>query len=236
MSGRRERDAGSALAAELLDRLAAHADPARAEFERRYLKSERDFLGVTVPTTRKVVRDVLREHPELDHDELLDVALASWEGPFLDCRRVTTELLSQRSSLLTGSDLPILEPLIRDAETWALVDPLAGTVAGTIVARGVDEDLAAVLDRWSADPDSYWIRRASMLALLLSLRTSLDEWPRFCRYADSMLHEKEFFIRKAIGWVLRDTSRRWPDAVREWVEPRLDEMSGVTRREALKYL
>lgn len=235
MAGR-PRDSGSALAAELLDRLAAHADPTRAEFERRYLKSERDFLGVTVPTTRKVVRELLRDHPELEHDGLLDAALASWDGPFFDCRRAATELLALRSSLLAGRDLLVLEPLIRDAETWALVDPLAGSVTGTIVARGVDDEVSGVLDRWSVDPDSYWVRRASMLALLLSLRTSLDEWPRFCRYAESMLSEKEFFIRKAIGWVLRDTSRRWPDEVREWVEPRLDRMSGVTRREALKYL
>ena len=51
-----------------------------------------------------------------------------------------------------------------------------------------------------------------------------------------MLGEREFFIRKAIGWVLRDTSKRRPELVRAWVEPRLEQMSGVTRREAVKYL
>jgi 3-methyladenine DNA glycosylase AlkD len=75
-----------------------------------------------------------------------------------------------------------------------------------------------------------------MLALLVPLRRDLDQWARFCRYADQMLDEREFFIRKAIGWVLREVSKSHPEEVRAFVTPRLERMSGVTRREALKYL
>ncbi|MEA2447730.1 MAG: hypothetical protein QOK47_1367, partial [Actinomycetota bacterium] len=58
----------------------------------------------------------------------------------------------------------------------------------------------------------------------------------FARNADLMLEEKEFFIRKAIGWVLREMSKRRPEEVRDWIEPRADRASGVTLREARKYL
>ncbi len=51
-----------------------------------------------------------------------------------------------------------------------------------------------------------------------------------------MLEEKEFFIRKAIGWVLRDTARKRPDMVCEWLLPRAARASGVTLREAVKPL
>ncbi len=51
-----------------------------------------------------------------------------------------------------------------------------------------------------------------------------------------MLEEREFFIRKAIGWILRDTGRRRPDLVYEWLLPRAPRASGVTIREAVKYL
>ena len=75
-----------------------------------------------------------------------------------------------------------------------------------------------------------------MLCLLEPLRSGGGDWERFCRYADQMLGEREFFIRKAIGWILRDTSRQRPELVADWVRSRVDRMSGVTRREAVKYL
>jgi 3-methyladenine DNA glycosylase AlkD len=143
--------------------------------------------------------------------------------------------------VLDDDDLPFVESLVRDGETWAINDGLAGDVAGRILARGVSPAAGALLDRWSVDPDSFWVRRLSMLSLLPGLKASPAgeepaEWRRFCRYADSMLLEREFFIRKVIGWVLREVSKSQPDLVGAWVEPRLDAMSGVTRREALKYL
>ena len=70
-------------------------------------------------------------------------------------------------------------------------------------------DLSALertLDRWSRDED-FWIRRSAMLALLLPLRDGGGDWARFAGYADRLLEEKEFFIRKAICWVLRETSK-----------------------------
>jgi 3-methyladenine DNA glycosylase AlkD len=75
-----------------------------------------------------------------------------------------------------------------------------------------------------------------MLALLKPLRRGDGDFERFGRYADLMLAEKEFFIRKAIGWILRDTGRRRPQLVAEWLAPRVSRASGVTMREAVKPL
>jgi 3-methyladenine DNA glycosylase AlkD len=72
--------------------------------------------------------------------------------------------------------------------------------------------------------------------LLIALRKGKGDFERFSRYADAMLDEKEFFIRKAIGWVLRDTARKRPDMVYEWLLPRAARASGVTLREAIKPL
>ena len=102
-------------------------------------------------------------------------------------------------------------------------------------ARGERFTRGAVLDRWASD-DDFWIRRSALLALLIPLRTGGGDFDRFGRYADAMLDETEFFIRKAIGWVLRDTSRKRPDMVYEWLLPRAARCSGVTIREAVKYL
>jgi len=98
-----------------------------------------------------------------------------------------------------------------------------------------DDDALAVLDRWAGD-DDFWVRRAALLALLVPLRKGGGDFDRFCRYADAMLDEKEFFILKAIGWVLRDTARKRPAMVYEWLLPRAGRASGVTLREAVKPL
>jgi 3-methyladenine DNA glycosylase AlkD len=220
----------------LIERLMPFADADRAVKERAYLKSERDFLGVPVPDGRRVVRTLAKDTALAEHDDVVAVAADWWSGPWWECRRSAVELLMFRADALGPGDLTFIESLIRDGETWALVDGLAGDVAGRIVAGDDKNEYGSALDRWSIDAESFWVRRASMLALLIPLKRDTAEWPRFCRYADQTMGEVEFFIRKAIGWVLRDVSKRHPDVVREWVGPRLESMSGVTRREAVKYL
>jgi 3-methyladenine DNA glycosylase AlkD len=95
--------------------------------------------------------------------------------------------------------------------------------------------LARTLDGWATD-ESFWVRRSAVLAPLIPLRRGEGDFERFGRYAESILSEREFFIRKAIGWVLRDTAKKRPDLVFAWLEPRAPRASGVTVREAVKPL
>jgi 3-methyladenine DNA glycosylase AlkD len=106
-------------------------------------------------------------------------------------------------------------------------------VAGPLVVRF--PGLGTTLDRWAEDAD-FWVRRAAMLALLLPLRRGEGDFERFSRHADRMLEEKEFFIRKAIGWVLRETAKKRPALVEAWLAPRTHRASGVTVREAVRYI
>jgi len=126
-----------------------------------------------------------------------------------------------------------LERLIRQSKTWAFVDELAIAITGPLVER--DPALLRVLDRWATDAD-FWVRRSAMLALLRPLRRGRGDFPRFARYADRMLEDREFFIRKSIGWVLRETGKPQPDTVFAWLLPRASRASGITVREAVKYL
>jgi 3-methyladenine DNA glycosylase AlkD len=206
-------------------------NPARAEQEQRYLKSQLDHFGVTVPQLRAVANDLRRRCPDLDHDELVELVESLWAAPVHERRMVAVELLDLYAARLTPDDLTLLERLLRASRTWALVDNLAATVVGALVERHPDS--VAILDRWSTD-DDFWIRRSALLALLGPLRRGGGDFARFTRYADAMLDEKEFFIRKAIGWVLRDTAKKQPDIVYEWLLPRAARASGVTIREAIK--
>jgi 3-methyladenine DNA glycosylase AlkD len=90
------------------------------------------------------------------------------------------------------------------------------------------------MDAWAWDGD-FWVRRASLLAELRPIRRGAD-LDRFLARAEPMLDEREFFIRKAIGWVLREAGKRRPESVVAWLTPRTHRASGVTMREAVKYL
>ena len=206
----------------------------RAAQEKRYLKSDLEHLGVTVPALRKAVLAFLRAQPDFDHEDVIGLARALWKRPIHERRAAAVEVLELRKSLLRPEDIKLVEDLLRESRGWALVDNLAASVAGDLVERFAKK-LAPVLDRWAKD-DDFWLRRSALLALLLPLRRGEGDFERFCRYADGMLEEKEFFIRKAIGWVLRETAKKTPERVVAWLLPRAARASGLTVREACKHL
>lgn len=221
--------------ADALEReLAERGTPERAEKERSYLKSELAHVGASVPQVRAAATRLHRDHPDLGHEQLIAVAKALWETPVHERRLAAIELLDLRSGALTDQDLPLLERLLREARTWALVDPLAVNVVGALLDR-LPAAVGARLDAWSDDSD-LWVRRASLLAYLRGLRRGEGDFDGFAGKADRMLEERERFIRKAIGWVLRDTAKRRPDLVVAWLDPRAHRASGLTLREAVKYL
>jgi 3-methyladenine DNA glycosylase AlkD len=219
-------------AAYIDDRVRALGSPARAEAERRYLKTELDHLGVTVWHVRREVKAFGEEHPSLSHTELIALVQALWSRPVHERRMAAAMLLEAYPALVLPTDLTLLKRLIRESRTWALVDVLAGDVIGRLLIRHPRAE--SRLDRWAVDRD-FWVRRAALLAMLEPLKHGAS-FRRFAGYADGMLDETEFFIRKAIGWVLRETGKRRPQEVFEWLAPRTARVSGVTIREAVKYL
>ena len=202
----------------------------RAEQEKRYLKSELDFLGVPLPDIRRVVKAAVKANPGADPRTW---ALALWDTNLWERRAAAVELLRAKQAELTAHDLAMVETLIRQAGGWALVDPLAADIAGPIALH--NDDAWHTIDRWQHDED-FWIRRAALLALLPGIRENQPDTTRFDTYAKAMLHEKEFFIRKAIGWVLRELSKKDAGYVTNWTRQHAHEMSGVTFREAVRRL
>ena len=140
--------------------------------------------------------------------------------------------LYARPALLGVTEIAWIEQHLRECRTWALVDPLAGWVTAGLAAR--DPAVLTHLDRWVVD-DDFWVRRSAVLALrdLLKQDRELD---RFFRYADRLLPEQEFFIRKVIGWVAREVAVQHPDEVSGWLRRNMEAMNLVTLREPVKRL
>jgi 3-methyladenine DNA glycosylase AlkD len=221
-----------ACAGRITDDLAALGRPQRAVSEQAYLKSDLEHFGTSVPDVRSAAKRFLRERPTLTHDELVALVDELWSAPVHERRMASVELLVARPKLLDQHDLVWLESLLRTSFTWALVD----TLAGTVVARIVDAQPSglAVLDRWLVD-DDMWIRRSAVLGLRAALRDG-REIDRFLRYADVLLPEREFFIRKVLGWVAREVGQRYPAPISAWLRADMAQMNHVTLREAVKYL
>ncbi len=208
--------------------------PDRAGSEKAYLKIELEFAGLTVPLIRSTVRTWTKERGGLSHDELTAITEELWTSRLFEARLAAEIMLELNAKLLVPADLGLIEHFLRHSGTWALIDGLAANVAGEL-AEHFSAEVEPTLDRWAADQD-FWIRRSALLALLRPLRAGGGDFERFAGYADAMLEEREFFIRKAIGWVLRETAKRQPDLVAQWLAPRLHLVSGVTIREAVKPL
>ena len=205
----------------------------RAEREKRYLKSDLEFVGVTVPDLRRVVKTAVKGYPGLDGQAAVAWAVALWREPVHERRMAAVEILRMAGEQLRAGDLATIEALIRQARTWALVDSLANDVAGGIALR--DPSAWPRIDEWAVDGD-FWVRRSALLALLPGVRAGQPDLGRLDRYAALMLAEKEFFIRKAIGWVLREISKRDPGWVADWTARHATMISGVTFREAIRRL
>ena len=250
---------GSHSLAEVIDReLRACGSCVRASKDCAYLKSELVHYGVGVPATRTVVRNALGS-ADLDHDRIIELAEVLWNSagdremggsdrtassspelepsgsgtPVYELRSAATMVLIQTKDRLGAGDSDLFERLLRQSRTWALVDPLACDAVGPL--SEYDDGFDPVFERWAIDED-FWIRRSALLAHLRPLREGRGDFARFMRFADAMLEEKEFFIRKAIGWVLRDTARTRPEMVFDWMLPRAHRASGVTMREVVTHL
>jgi 3-methyladenine DNA glycosylase AlkD len=214
-------------------RFAAASNPERAAQEKRYLKSDLRFHGVGVPGVRATARAWRKAHPGLTVPRLRALVRALWATPVHELRSVGLALLELGAPELEARDARLLEALLRASATWAYVDWLSVTLMGRLVPRY--PALLDTLDRWAKD-ENFWVRRAALLSLLVPLRAGGGDFQRFARLAGPMVEEREFFIRKAIGWVLREVSKKRPALVEAFLAEHAGRVSGLTFREGTKYL
>ena len=136
-------------------------------------------------------------------------------------------------STLIDRDLPWLIALVRRSKTWAYVDWIAPKVIGDVIARY--PRAKSLLVGWSND-DDFWVRRTALLAEHDALRRGAGDFVLWSRVAATMLDEREFFIRKAIGWVLREVSKKRPELTFAFLREHRARVSSLSLQEGAKYL
>lgn len=214
--------------------LAPVADPALRGPMRAYMKNQFNYLGIKSPERRAAVAVLIREQKRASAAELLRCARALWAMHEREYQYVAVDLLAHHVEKLTPAQLPALLALVQKKSWWDTVDALAGVI-GQMMKRACSDDATAqrAMDGALASPN-LWVRRIVIIHQI-GWRKQTDS-KRLFEYAVSCAHEKDFFIRKAIGWALRDYARHAPAEVRRFLRANRGRLSPLTVREAGKHL
>jgi 3-methyladenine DNA glycosylase AlkD len=223
----------SALADTVLERLtatyAAAGDPRRAASMRAYMKDIAPFLGLTTPERRVLSRTVVDGLPRPDEADCTALALRCWQMPEREYQYFAVDCLRRHVKRLSSGFLPVARHLVSTVPWWDTVDLLASHVVGGLVAA--DPALKADMDAWIED-DDLWVARTALLHQLRYKETTDSE--RLFAYCLCRSGHPDFFVRKAIGWCLREYAKTDPNAVRAFVAQQRGRLSPLSVREALK--
>ena len=209
------------------------ADPAKAPQMQAYMKSTMPYRGVSSPVLRQLCREAFTAHPLPTVGQWQRVVLELWrDAAFREERYVAVLLTESRlyREFLTFDSVPMLEELIVTGAWWDFVDTIAGHSLGAIL-RAEPRRMKPLMRRWSKDTD-MWKRRASILCQL-GFKHDTDLKLLYDCIEPNLTH-KDFFIRKAIGWSLRQYAWTDPKEVRRYVKANTDRLSGLSVREAMK--
>ena len=231
----------SALVGAVRAALAGAGDPVRAGGQQAYMKSAMPYRGITSPELRALLKPLLADAT------LAPTSREAWES---DVRVLWDDAThrEERYAAIALTDHPVARDwqnpaalglyrhLVVSGAWWDYVDVVAADRVGPILLR--HRPIVTPILRADAVDDDLWVRRTAILAQLKHREeTDLD---LLSDVIDANLEGtefgKEFFIRKAIGWALRQHARVDPEWVRAFVEARGDRLSGLSRREALKHL
>ncbi|MFV2000610.1 MAG: DNA alkylation repair protein [Acidimicrobiia bacterium] len=212
--------------------LTASANPENAGPMAAYMKSRMPFHGV-MSTDRKVItRQLVEEYPAYDHGQYARNVRSLWGGSFREDQYLAIGYARSFPRYVTVSNLRLYRTMVVQGAWWDFVDEIASHLVGSVLVTQ-PEVATPRIAAWIGDKD-LWLRRTSIICQLRRKNdTDIDLLEQACT---QNLADTEFFIRKAIGWALREfakTDARWVVA---YVHEHRGGMSGLTYREATKHL
>jgi 3-methyladenine DNA glycosylase AlkD len=223
----------SALADRVRADLRAQADPERAAGNAAYMKvvarGALPYLGVRRPEVRRIARAAAGELPNAD-EAMIGTVRELWdEAEYAEDRYAAQDLLGLRWSYGRMDLVDLHRQMALTGAWWDHVDEVAHRIADLVATHPAE--MRPVLLAWSVDP-SMWLRRLAILAQL-GHRDRVDR-ELLTAIIEPNVGDPEFFVRKAIGWALREVARHDPGWVRAFVDSH--PLSPLSRREAMKHL
>lgn len=209
----------------------AAGEPARAAGAAAYMRHQFPFLGITSPRLAQLNRQILAGLPAPDEADLVTIARACWGRPEREYQYFACAYLRRHVRVASPALLTTVQDLITTKSWWDTVDTLAAHTVGPLVAA--HSALVSTMDAWSSDENLWLVRTAILHQLGYKERTDAD---RLFRYCAGQAGHRDFFVRKAIGWALRQYARTDPAAVRSFVDAHRSVLSPLSVREATRHL
>ena len=214
--------------ARLIETLRPLGDAKRAEQEKRYQKSRSEHWGVPLPKMDVAIRETLGD---LSQDEALELCRRLWREPVWDLKIVAGRILGRKSIEPDARVWGFVTERMADLDGWAVADNLAPAASRCLLAEPGRLD---AVEAWIKSPH-LWTRRAALVFTLPWTKDKCDP-ERMLGWAARLAEGREWFIQKAIGWWLRELSKRDPKRVRRFLNEHGEKLRGVARREATKHL
>jgi 3-methyladenine DNA glycosylase AlkD len=212
----------------LVKYLASYADEKRAVSSEKYMLNQFDYFGLSSPLRRQVSKEFIAKHGLPEGEALEQTARLLWTLKQRELQYFAMEMLEKRIRDLDESHLRLFEFMIVNKSWWDTVDFIAPKLVGPVL-RNKKRETAKIIGKWRKS-GHIWMMRSTLL-VQMKYKSATDTGLLFDligQYAE----EKEFFIRKAIGWSLREHSKTDPRQVIDFVKKQ--EMSNLSKKEALK--
>ncbi|WP_066172257.1 DNA alkylation repair protein [Bacillus marinisedimentorum] len=215
---------------EMTSRFRMHKNAQQAEKMEKYMKNKFPFLGLKTPERSSLLKEFIAEKGLPEPENLLQVVHSLWNEEEREFQYTALHLLTKQHKQMDRNWIAHLETLITEKSWWDTVDTLASQLCGTYFTR-FPEEIDRHVMRW-LDSGNIWLQRSAVL-FQLKYKDKTDEELLY-RVVVRLQNEDEFFIKKAIGWALREYGKTAPDSVRYFVQSR--SLAPLSRREAMKHL
>ncbi len=215
---------------QIVDMHQAKANSAEAKKMEDYLRNQFSMLGIKSPVRAEILKPINPTIKALDFKDKLDLCYRLWDMPEREYQYVALEILKKYFKKSPQSFLNDIHFFIVNKSWWDTVDIIASNPLGQLLKE--NSELQDQMDLWITD-ENMWIRRSALIFQLKYKENTDSE--RLFRYCKLCMHEQDFFIRKAIGWALRQYFKFSPELVIKFVDKHEGQLSELSKKEALKH-
>ncbi|MFZ1750164.1 MAG: DNA alkylation repair protein [Saprospiraceae bacterium] len=216
---------------EILTFCHTHADHDKALGMKAYMKGQFEYFGISAPLRKAYVKTFKKKHTLTLDEHLICLIYKLWSDPHRECQYIAMDILSLFSNSLNATHIPLLEALVTNKSWWDTVDLIACNMVGKVFLH----DLTCrdqYIYTW-IESQNMWLNRTAIIFQLKHKEAT--DWDIIRDAIITHEQSKEFFIRKAQGWALRQYSRIAPIKVIDFVESH-PALSGLTKREATRLI
>lgn len=233
MAARATPKASKPLIREVIAALRSAADPEKAGPMQAYMKSAMPYLGVQTPQLRAAAKQVYGARRLDGFASWRDTVLSLWRNAkYRGERYAAVELIGHRfyREHRTLDALPLYEEIVVTGAWWDFVDAVATQLLFELIVSDRPATSRA-MRAWSRS-DDVWKRRS---AILCQIKCKADtDRDLLYETIEGVMDEEEFFLRKAIGWALREYAKTDAAEVIRFVNKHRRRLSPLSKREALR--